>query len=134
MHTMPAGGAQQPNQTTAIAAAARGMWAHLPEVCSAGVSVARGLCNRLKTGLCAQAAMHTMPTGGTQQPNQTAAVAAAARGMWAHLPEVRSAGVSGRVAALWTGVGATLARDVPFSALYWQVTDPRPLRNLGCTP
>jgi solute carrier family 25 protein 39/40 len=25
---------------------------------------------------------------------------------------------------MWTGVGATLARDVPFSALYWGLVEP----------
>ncbi len=44
--------------------------------------------------------------------------------MWAHLPAAAGAGVRGRVAALWTGVGATLARDVPFSAIYWQLLEP----------
>ena len=29
-----------------------------------------------------------------------------------------------RVGSLWTGVGATLARDVPFSALYWGMVEP----------
>lgn len=64
----------------------------------------------------------------------TAGIAAAGAGtanatarlpsMWAHLPAAASAGMRGRVAALWTGVGATLARDVPFSALYWQLLEP----------
>lgn len=71
-----------------------------------------------------QAAMHVMPAGMPQQAALAGAVSATTRGMWAHLPEVRSGGVSGRVAALWTGVGATLARDVPFSALYWQLLEP----------
>ena len=33
-------------------------------------------------------------------------------------------GTTARVGALWTGVGATLARDVPFSALYWALLEP----------
>lgn len=32
--------------------------------------------------------------------------------------------MSTRVRTLWTGVGATLARDVPFSAIYWQMLEP----------
>lgn len=42
-----------------------------------------------------------------------------------HMPS--SAANGGRLRAagkLWTGVGATLARDVPFSALYWGLVEP----------
>lgn len=45
-----------------------------------------------------------------------------------HLPPAAAgAGAGGRlrrVGSLWTGVGATLARDVPFSALYWGMVEP----------
>lgn len=30
----------------------------------------------------------------------------------------------GSISRLWTGVGATLARDVPFSGLYWAMVEP----------
>ncbi|KAL4451859.1 hypothetical protein ABPG75_007521 [Micractinium tetrahymenae] len=43
-----------------------------------------------------------------------------------HMPAADSGG-GGRLRAagrMWTGVGATLARDVPFSALYWGLVEP----------
>ena len=51
--------------------------------------------------------------------------AAKAASMWRHLPSVGpDRRVSARVRTMWTGVGATLARDVPFSAIYWQLLEP----------
>lgn len=44
--------------------------------------------------------------------------------MWSHLKLDRNASLSRRVQMLWTGVGATLARDVPFSAIYWGLLEP----------
>jgi len=44
--------------------------------------------------------------------------------MWSHLKLDKNASVSHRVQTLWTGVGATLARDVPFSAIYWGLLEP----------
>ncbi|CAL5223837.1 g6417 [Coccomyxa viridis] len=44
--------------------------------------------------------------------------------MFAHLPAASSSSLYGRVTPLWRGVGATLARDVPFSALYWSGLEP----------
>lgn len=50
--------------------------------------------------------------------------AAGGSSMWQHLPTGADQRVSTRVRTLWTGVGATLARDVPFSAIYWQILEP----------
>ena len=44
--------------------------------------------------------------------------------MWSHLKVDRNASLTHRVRTLWTGVGATLARDVPFSAIYWGLLEP----------
>ena len=44
--------------------------------------------------------------------------------IWAHLQLEKGSSMSTRVRMLWTGVGATLARDVPFSALYWGLLEP----------
>ena len=33
-------------------------------------------------------------------------------------------GLLGRIRTLWTGVGATLLKDVPFAALYWSLLEP----------
>ena len=41
-----------------------------------------------------------------------------------HVQAGSGSGTTARVGALWTGVGATLARDVPFSALYWALLEP----------
>ena len=49
---------------------------------------------------------------------------ASKQNMWSHLKLDRNASVSHRVRTLWTGVGATLARDVPFSAIYWGLLEP----------
>lgn len=66
-----------------------------------------------------QAVLHpqhsTDSAGGKTASKQT---------MWSHLKLDRNASVSLRVRTLWTGVGATLARDVPFSAIYWGLLEP----------
>ena len=58
---------------------------------------------------------HTKGPGGNTAGKQN---------MWSHLKIDRNASVSHRVRTLWTGVGATLARDVPFSAIYWGLLEP----------
>ncbi|BDA48617.1 Solute carrier family 25 member 40 [Coccomyxa sp. Obi] len=44
--------------------------------------------------------------------------------MWSHLPASTQRGALGRISSMWRGVGATLARDVPFSAIYWSSLEP----------
>lgn len=45
------------------------------------------------------------------------------KGLLRHLPPPNGSRLR-QVGSLWTGVGATLARDVPFSALYWGMVEP----------
>lgn len=60
-----------------------------------------------------------------QQPASTRPeVASKQPRMWSHLNLDKSASLPSRVRSLWTGVGATLARDVPFSAIYWGLLEP----------
>lgn len=44
--------------------------------------------------------------------------------VWATLCFIVQAGVVGKVRTLWTGVGATFLKDVPFAALYWSLLEP----------
>lgn len=57
-------------------------------------------------------------------PQQSKGIVGSKPNMWSHLKLDKSASVSHRVRTLWTGVGATLARDVPFSAIYWGLLEP----------
>jgi solute carrier family 25 protein 39/40 len=41
-----------------------------------------------------------------------------------HLPMLDKTSKARALRSLWTGVGATLARDVPFSGLYWAMVEP----------
>jgi solute carrier family 25 protein 39/40 len=41
-----------------------------------------------------------------------------------HLPMLDKTSKTRALRSLWTGVGATLARDVPFSGLYWAMVEP----------
>lgn len=41
-----------------------------------------------------------------------------------HLPTLENGSRTRALRSLWTGVGATLARDVPFSGLYWAMVEP----------
>jgi solute carrier family 25 protein 39/40 len=68
---------------------------------------------------------------GHAQPATASAAASAVSGggsrtalLLQHMPS-REGGSRLRAAGrMWTGVGATLARDVPFSALYWGMVEP----------
>lgn len=62
------------------------------------------------------------------EPSVAGASAASRTSQWMeiirHVQASSGSGTTARVGALWTGVGATLARDVPFSALYWALLEP----------
>lgn len=47
------------------------------------------------------------------------------------LPKPQGLGALAATRAAWTGAGATLARDVPFSALYWAALEPARRAVLG---
>ena len=73
-----------------------------------------------------QAAAHA-PAPAAATLAGAGACASAGRRAATLLQHMPSAGDGGRLRAagrLWTGVGATLARDVPFSALYWGLVEP----------
>lgn len=66
-----------------------------------------------------QAVLHHQQPAGNQSSSHSKQ-----NRMWAHLNLDRNASLPTRVRTLWTGVGATLARDVPFSAIYWGLLEP----------
>jgi solute carrier family 25 protein 39/40 len=51
-------------------------------------------------------------------------IQATARGEARRLAAPAPSSLLARLPAMWTGFGATLARDVPFSALYWALVEP----------
>lgn len=59
-----------------------------------------------------------------QSKSSTGELTGGKQNMWSHLKLDKNASVAHRVRTLWTGVGATLARDVPFSAIYWGLLEP----------
>ena len=103
-------------------------WAH---TLGAAAPLYAGACARTVAVLCTsplelirtrmQAVLHPQQTSTSGKPTRTNNQAAK---MWSHLKLDRNASLSHRVRTLWTGVGATLARDVPFSAIYWGLLEP----------
>jgi solute carrier family 25 protein 39/40 len=67
-----------------------------------------------------QAILH--PTGGAAGSAMPAL--ANVGGLWSHLALAPGEGALRQIQGMWRGVGATLARDVPFSAVYWGLLEP----------
>ena len=60
----------------------------------------------------------------SSSPSSSTSFKSSIRRLPAALPQPSGPGVTAAVRAAWTGSAATLARDVPFSALYWALLEP----------
>lgn len=69
-------------------------------------------------------ARNASPASSSSPPNLGSNNKFKVRRLPAALPQPSAPGLPAAVRAAWTGSAATLARDVPFSALYWALLEP----------